>query len=301
MDILNAVSLKQLRYFVVVAETKNFRKASAILNKSQPPLTQQIKALELILCVELFDRSARQIELTEAGEELLQLTRPILSSLRNSLEQVQATGRGLRGTVRIGLTNDFVFSPLFSRINAFGETHTETSIEIHVNTSPNLIELLKTNAVDFLVTNCGDPPPEERFIEATLLPSRIIALVPDGHRFARKKLLPTRELDGEALVVYPSDSTLPLGIACNRLLSSAGVSSGVRHITTSISVALRLATEGQGIAFASEHSVPTDIQGVSRVALKPDEFLKHTILYPKKKRNPALTELIDLILSGDKE
>ncbi|MCZ4260285.1 LysR substrate-binding domain-containing protein [Limimaricola sp. G21655-S1] len=95
-------SLKQLRYFVALAETGGFGRAAETVFVSQPALSQQIKELEVILGVELVERLPRGIRLTRAGREVLERSRRILGEVAE-LERAARLSRGLTGRLRLGV------------------------------------------------------------------------------------------------------------------------------------------------------------------------------------------------------
>lgn len=95
-------SLKQLRYFVALAETGGFGRAAETVFVSQPALSQQIKELETILGVELVERLPRGVRLTRAGREVLERSRRILGEVAE-LERAARLSRGLTGRLRLGV------------------------------------------------------------------------------------------------------------------------------------------------------------------------------------------------------
>ncbi|MEO0399334.1 MAG: LysR substrate-binding domain-containing protein [Pseudomonadota bacterium] len=297
MNVLHAVSLKQIRYFVVVAEVRSFRKAAAILHMSQPPLTHHIKLLEQTLGVELFDRSARKIELTFAGQELLASARASLTSLTTSLEQARAIGRGLQGSIRIGLTNDYIHSPIFSRISEFSAVHQELPVEMHVNISTLLAEQLRMNMLDIALSVHSQIPPEGDFTEISLPASRIMAVIPDAHPLSSEAFISIKSLDKEALIMFPDESALPIAVECRRLINDGDITPRASHITTNSTLALQLATQGRGIAFASEYSIPKDVDGVTIIPFKENAQLDHVLLHSGKHLSPALSKLIEALVS----
>jgi DNA-binding transcriptional LysR family regulator len=109
------VELRHLRYFLAVAEERNFTRAAKRLHIAQPPLTQQIKALEAELGVQLFDRSAYRVELTEAGRLFAVEVSRILADVRRAVLLAQRASRGMRGQVRVGFTESASFNPLVMR------------------------------------------------------------------------------------------------------------------------------------------------------------------------------------------
>src|SRR5258707_14712585 len=90
----NGMDLRQIRYFIAVAEEGRIAWAAERLGMQQPPLSQQIKALELELDVQLFRRKARGVELTEAGRAFLGNARTILAQLDHAWETTLRTARG---------------------------------------------------------------------------------------------------------------------------------------------------------------------------------------------------------------
>ena len=96
-----SIDIRQLRYFLVVAEELNFRRAAERLHLTQPPLSRQIAALEADLGVQLFDRSRSQIRLTQAGLVFQEHARRILASLDAAWRETRLVGAGGAGRLRI--------------------------------------------------------------------------------------------------------------------------------------------------------------------------------------------------------
>src|SRR3954469_22837844 len=96
------MELRHLRYFVAVAEEENVTRAAARLHVSQPPLSRQIRDLEEELGVELFERAAKSIRLTEAGRVFLVEARAVLERAKLAEQTVKALGGGLSGELNVG-------------------------------------------------------------------------------------------------------------------------------------------------------------------------------------------------------
>src|SRR3954469_1012376 len=95
------MELRQLRYFVAVAEELHFGRAAARLGIAQPPLSQQIQRLEATLDTRLFERSSRRVTLTEAGRSLLDSSRRILAQVDEALDATTRAGRGETGSLTV--------------------------------------------------------------------------------------------------------------------------------------------------------------------------------------------------------
>jgi DNA-binding transcriptional LysR family regulator len=98
-----AMDLRQLRYFIAVAEEEHITRAAERLGMQQPPLSQQIKAIERELDVQLFRRKARGVELTDAGRALLDEARITLIHHERALERTRRTARGEQGRLCVGI------------------------------------------------------------------------------------------------------------------------------------------------------------------------------------------------------
>src|SRR5882672_10006694 len=104
------VELRHLRYFVAVAEELHFGRAAERLHISQPPLSQQIQALEAELGVQLFERSRHKVALTEAGKQFLARAYIVLDEVQQAITVAQRADRGEVGILRIGFTGSFPFT-----------------------------------------------------------------------------------------------------------------------------------------------------------------------------------------------
>jgi DNA-binding transcriptional LysR family regulator len=295
--LIAAVSMRQLVYFIAVAEANSFRAAAEALHMSQPPLTQQIQALERVLGVELFDRSKRRIELTAAGLELLDDARNIIAAANRSFERARAVGRGLFGNIRVGLADDFIFGPTFARVLQFSRDNPQISIETYVGTSSDLVVKLEQNAFDLILTNLPLAPHDGALVQHALPPSRVLALVPQGHRLAGHINLTPKDLADEVLICMPLTTSLPFTRVIARLFGDAGVSLRAGHQTVDTSIAIRLASEGMGIAVVSEFSVSKDLPGLVAIPFAGDHCLEHTLVHHDRRLPPALERLVAAVLA----
>lgn len=116
------MDLRQLRYFVAVAEEGHITRAAERLGMQQPPLSQQIKAIEHELDVQLFRRKARGVELTESGRVLLDQARAVLERLDHALLVTRRAARGEQGRLSVGIAPTAPFHPFVPQvIRAFRE------------------------------------------------------------------------------------------------------------------------------------------------------------------------------------
>src|SRR6187455_1032227 len=110
------MEMRHLRYFVAVAEEGHITRAAERLGIQQPPLSQQIRAIERELDVQLFRRKARGVELTDAGHAFLGDARRMLAQLDQAVETTRRAARGEQGRLCVGVTSTTPFHPLVPRV-----------------------------------------------------------------------------------------------------------------------------------------------------------------------------------------
>ncbi|MBN3845360.1 LysR family transcriptional regulator [Paraburkholderia sp. Ac-20342] len=150
--------LRQLRYFVAVAEEKHFGRAAARLSMTQPPLSQAIRALEETLGVELFARTKRSVELTAVGADLLPEVQRLLAAAEGLRPLAQSLARGEAGVLSLAFvsTADYGLLPLLLR--DFGARHPRVRLELTEATSDVQVEELAAGRIDAGLVIAPLPP-----------------------------------------------------------------------------------------------------------------------------------------------
>ncbi|MDF2610406.1 MAG: transcriptional regulator, LysR family [Lachnospiraceae bacterium] len=142
------MTLKQLEYFLAIAQTSNMTLAAKNLNVSQPPLSYQIKLLEDELGLELFIRSGRSLKITNEGLLLQEKANQILSLVNNTTHQVKNLRDNVRGTIHIGTVTSVCSRVLPERVLQFSSHFPGANFEILEDSSPRIMELLNNGIVD---------------------------------------------------------------------------------------------------------------------------------------------------------
>ena len=126
-----SIDLKQLRYFLAVAEEKSFSRAAERLHISQPPLSQQIMKLEAELGVRLFTRTTRTFELTVAGKALMQEATELLARMRMTIDTIRQIDRGEVGRLRVGIVGSAMWGPIPSLLEEFQTKYPRVTWTLH--------------------------------------------------------------------------------------------------------------------------------------------------------------------------
>lgn len=143
------MDIRQLKYFIAVAEERNISRAAARLHISQPPLTRHIQTLEEDVGVMLFKRTNWGVELTQAGEALLKHARNIKDYVELATEQARLAGDGQVGRIDIGVYGSAMLGIIPRILNTFQESHPLVQIVLHYVQKPRQIESLHDRRLMF--------------------------------------------------------------------------------------------------------------------------------------------------------
>lgn len=142
------MNLKQLEYFVAIAEERQITAAARRLNISQPPLSYELRRLEEELGVTLVVRGPRQATLTEAGRLLYQRATKILAMTAAARREVESVGSGMTGTLSLGVCPDCAGLVPAARLRELRDRYPEVSIEVTGGSAAEVLELLEGGIVD---------------------------------------------------------------------------------------------------------------------------------------------------------
>lgn len=256
------MELRHLRYFLAVAEELNFTRAARRLHIAQPPLTQQIKALEAELGVTLIDRSAYRIRLTHAGRTFAAEVTRILGDVRNAVLIAKRAARTAVGQVRVGFTESASFNPLVTAtFRTFRSAFPDIEVSLEERQSTELAIALREGRIDAAFVR---PPlkTSEGLTLQLLQEEEMVAAVPNSHALARRKSIELRELEGEAFILYPRAVRPGLADEVVSACERAGFIPRVEQYAPQLAATLNLVAASLGVSV-----VPRSMQGLQPSAL----------------------------------
>ncbi len=239
------MELRHLRYFIAVAEERNFSRAAERLHISQPPLSRQIQQLETDLAVTLFERGSRPLRLTAAGRFLYGHALQFLAQGHELRTMTQRVGQVER-SLSLGFVASTLYDILPQLIRRFRTTHPEVGLSLHEMTTLEQIRALKEGKID---VGFGRIRHEDVHIRRIILREEpLMAALAADHPLARSEGLTLRALQAETLIVYPqaprpSFADQVLATFRDRALAPKKIME-VRELQ----VALGLVAAGEGIA-----------------------------------------------------
>lgn len=193
------VELRQIRQFMAVAETLNFRQAADNLAIAQPALSRGIQLLEHQLGVSLFYRNNRRVELTAAGAVFLEGCQLLLADLEETVRQTQKAARGELGHLAIGYTDFAITGVLPALLDAFRRHYPDIAIELIYGSTEQQLEALACRKIDiaFLTSTLHSEAIDHLPVQV----DRFMAVLPERHPLAGKAAVDIHELADEPFVV----------------------------------------------------------------------------------------------------
>jgi len=263
------MELRHLRYFVVVAEEQNVTRAAARLHVSQPPLSRQIRDLEAELGVELFQRTAKSLALTEAGKLFLVETRAILLRVDQAVETVQAAAKRRRGTLRVGYAPSLTVRLLPRTLNLFEKQNPGVRVSLHDLSSEECMERLTAGKIDLALT-VRSPASRMRGLLFTRLASYpLCCAVTASHRLASRNVVALSELKNERFIVYSREDYPEYYDWLKALFRHFGFEPRIGGEQDGVTGLITAVEAGQGIAIVPSSLSCLTGQRLKLLALKP--------------------------------
>jgi DNA-binding transcriptional LysR family regulator len=245
------IELRYLQYFLAVAAELNFGRAAERLNIAQPPLSRQIRRLESELGVELFYRTKRRVELTEAGKVFLEEARKILSQVEKSVQVAQRASRGEIGRLVVGFEGSSAYDVVPLSLKVYRERFPEVELVVYGMTTAEQVQALHQAqiGVGFIV-----PPlkgKDKELVVETVLREPLVLALPETHPLVTQPRVRVRSLANEFFVIAQRDSGCGLYDQVIALCQRAGFSPRVVQEVNEMQVMLGFVAAGLGIALLS--------------------------------------------------
>lgn len=267
IDVLRYVldmELRHLRYFVAVAEEGHVTRAAERLGIRQPPLSQQIRALERELDAQLFHRRPRGVALTPAGRALLDAARPILARADAAIAATRRAAQGEAGRIGIGFTSSAAFHPFVPRaIRVFREAHPLVQLALEESGTTELVEALRAETIDaaFVRSPVGES------VDLTvrpLLAEPMVAALPSGHPLSgTRDPLPLAALAGETFILYRRPVGPGLHDAIIAACDRAGFSPRIGQEAPRMLSTMSLVAAGLGVTVVPASMSRLEAEGVA--------------------------------------
>lgn len=284
------MDLRQLGYFIAVAEERHLGRAAARLHLSQPPLTRQIQALEEELGVKLFIRTARGMVLTQAGETLLKDARSVRGMVDLAADRAWRAGRGQLGRLDVGVYGSSIFGVVPQVLARFSEAHPEVQLSLHHAQAVDQLSALRQGRV--LVVFERWLPEEPGVVSELLAREPLMLALKDSHPLARQDSVDVSELRQETLLIGMAPSMAAEALALCRL---HGFEPRFAPPAGDIVMASLLATLGLGVAMVPASMTHVHFPGIAYRPLTPHAFMNVQCYYQDREDNPLLASMLEVV------
>uniref|UniRef100_UPI000D3889AD LysR substrate-binding domain-containing protein n=1 Tax=unclassified Variovorax TaxID=663243 RepID=UPI000D3889AD len=236
---------KSIRCFHAVAKTGGFTAAAHYLHIGQPTVTDQVKALETRFNVELFLRSGRGVRLTAAGERLYAITQGLFGQEEEAMLFLQSAHKLKAGLVRVGAVSPPIALEL---ARGFKAAHPSLELTVSIGSEESTLRGLQDFSID--VGILVEPAAAEGLHTAAFRTERIVAVVPDGHPWTRRKTIATRDIAGETVIQREAGSRTRYRV--ERACEERGVALHCAMEINSREAILHAVASGMGIGFVTQ-------------------------------------------------
>lgn len=291
------LDLRHLNAFVTLAQELHFGRAARRLRVAQPALSQQVKRIEAALSVQLFTRTSRRVELTEAGTALLPNARALLADAARAETLTRRVALGEAGSIRIAFIASGAFALLPDILSRFRKALPDVAIEFFDGPLEAPIDRLENGSLDVAVVR--DPDPDPRVRAETLHEERICAVVPRSHWLASRNRIDVSSLADDTFVMFPRLRAPRLFDKLTGLCDQAGFAPRIVSEAADWQVLASLVAAGVGVTLAPESVRKMPRDGVSYLPLTFTKRLaKLVLLYSADHVSPVTTAFVELALGA---
>lgn len=254
------MELRQIRYFVMVAEELNFSRAAERLHMSQPPLSLQIKALEEEMGVELLQRTRREVHLTDAGRVFLAECRSIMDQLRAAVSTTVRTAEGELGTLKLGMVTSGIFHVLPEILRRMADRFPTIEITVTDMSSRDQADAIMQGKLDIGIVHAI--PAQAGLTKSPIYAEPFSIVLPDQHPLASRPDLRLADLEGQPFVAFSRERAPALFDAIVASCQEAGFSPLITHTARNPLTVFQMVRLGLGISLVPRSYANAGVDGV---------------------------------------
>ncbi|HCK0561803.1 TPA: LysR substrate-binding domain-containing protein [Pseudomonas aeruginosa] len=291
------MELRHLRYFIAVAEELHFGRAAERLGISQPPLSQQIQALEEEIGARLFERTNRRVELTDAGRLFLDESRQVLAQVDKAVLLARRAHLGELGELKIGFTSSAPFtSTIPSSIHAFRKAYPDVHLDLQEMSSRQVLKALLEESLQVGVIRPLALPDAVHWVE--LFREPLVAVLRADHPLAAgsEDGLAIAALAEEPFVFFPRSYGTGLYDQVIALTRQAGFSPRIAQEASEAMTIIGLVSAGLGVSILPASFRRTRVDGVVyRTLIDPEATTAVWLVRRQNEGSPLALSFIDLV------
>ena len=291
------MTIKQLHYFIAVAEARSFTHAARNYFIAQTAMSQQISALEKELGFRLFHRTNRTVELTEAGQVLFDRVRPLALELERALQDAAATAGVEKQVFRIGLNDQAVNRFATGAVGALARQEPDVSPLLIADNHLMLLESLIEGGIDVMLLGQQFYTPRAMLTATPLFTYQAmeyVLAIPAKAPLAQKDALEWSDLQGLSLIAYHPLRENQNGAQLRELLRDHDVSANIICSTRAVETALIYIEAGLGCCLLPAYAADRFNDGVRMVPMASDQRDTMLLIHRKDAANPLVGEFLSI-------
>jgi len=291
------IELRQLRYFVTVAEELHFGRAAARLHMTQPPLSQTIAALEEMLGAPLFLRSRRQVELTPAGAALLPEARRLLKQAAAMPELVRRAAAGESGRLALSFVTPADYSVLPPLLRDYSAAYPQVELVLQEATTDVQVDDLLHGRIDAGLLIPPLPDKAQAVLDyASVLEEPLVLCAPAGVLAADGGAVALGDLPHLPLIVFPRKSAPALYDAILSCFHDAGLTPVIGQEAIQMQTIVSLVSAGMGLALVPQSVSNLQRPGVEyRALVHPTPLVELGVAWRRDRASPVLRGFLELL------
>ncbi len=288
------MELRQLRYFVVVAEELHFGRAAERLHLAQPALSRQIQNLEHEIGFQLFLRTKRRVQLTAAGAVMLDQARLLLARADEAVQAARLAARGRTGWLAVGFVGSATYDVLPASLQRFRQRSPGVEISLAEMTTADQIVALREKRIH--VGFVRPPVKGDELALETIAREPVLVALPSGHALARRREVPLKSLAPEGFILHPRHPRPSWIDYCIGLCQRAGFEPRIVQETIEIQTSISLVAAGIGVSLVPAAVAKMPRRGVVyRGLVRPSPTTELIAAYRGDEASPVLQDFLGVV------
>ena len=288
------MELRQLKYFIAVAEEKSFGNAAKRLHLSQPPLSIQIKGLEEEIGVRLLDRTTRKVDLTDAGRAFLDKAREVLAASEEAKSVARGAELGLQGRLEVGFVSTATLSILPPALRLFRERFGDVDLDLKELSSTEQLQALYEGIIRVGLVRMPLRAPEIEL--EPILEEPLVVALPTDHPLGARDSITIEEIAELPLIFFERRQEPGSHEQIVELLGRVGALPKVAQYAVHLQTVVGLVASDMGIAILPASARKLRRDGVVYRRLDaPDATSWLGLMWPEREDSALIENFNDII------
>lgn len=289
------MEIRQLRYFIAVAEALNFNRAAERVHISQSALSRQIQQLEEGLNAVLLERTSKRVALTQAGEAFYHHAQRILGELQFAAEESRLLSSGQRGTLAIGIFGSSILDLIPQVLKRFTSAYPNVHVSLHPMDKDAQIQALRERRLTIGFNRLVPVEPDLEQEEVRQEP--LMLALGEGHPLAGEDCIDLEQILDQPMILYPRGVRSSLALQIREMFGEYGAQPRIAHEVTDVTTAIALVGGGMGLSIVPRAATNLRLPGViyRQLACRRPSQIELVCLYRRGDQSPVLQGFLQIL------